>query len=288
MKKLMMMAVAALAAWTLLADRDVATLRAEAKAAYTNGTTAAYYAAMTTNEWRAVAEDVLADAATNNYAGTQGKFWLVPNMFSSPVAAEYDQRFADAGIGIFALWAYDRYPKTVEAWIAAPTNAAAVAERAVTIALVRKYGRGNWYRDFSVPELANFAPEMRILRPQNMQKAVNRALEKVQKDIKRLIRAKGQSFVAKDGKNPVQDEVDALSAAFNAPRHAGVKEWVAKWYPEYQWIDSAQWTDAEVAEYKEQVLNGETPFDEKAQATLRFYLGVEEYNRFVKLYNGEE
>ena len=117
---------------------------------------------------------------------------------------------------------------------------------------------------------------------------VNRVLELVQKDIKRAIRAQGRSFVARAGTNPVQDEVDALSAAFNAPRCTGVKEWFAKFFPEYKWVDSAELSDKEVDALKERVMNGESPFDDRNQAVLRFYLGVEEYNHFVTLYNGEE
>lgn len=289
MKKMIVAAVvAAMAAGAALADRDAATLRAEAKVAYTNKTYSAFLAAMTTNEWRAVADDVLADAATNHYAGTPGRFWNVPSMSSSPLAAEYDQRFADAGIGVFSLTASELYPKTVEAWIAAPTNAAEVAARPVAIALMRKYGRINWWRDFSAPELANFAPEMCFLDPRSMHKVGDRVLGYIQKRIKRMMREKGLSFVVKDGVNPVQEEVDALSAAFNAPRHAGVKEWFAKWYPEYTWIESVQMTDAEVSKLKDDVLYGDKNFDARAQATLRFYLGVTAYNAFVKQYNGEE
>ena len=285
MKKLMMLTVAALALGSY-ADRDVATLRAEARAAYTNGTYDAYRDAMTTAEWRSIADDVLSVASTNAQAA-YARWCRVPSPGSAPdaIAMEYDQRFADAGAGPKPPWVYTKWPKATEAWIAAPTNAAEVARKSATIALMRKHnGVGKWWSTFSAPEIANLSAEMPTARPG----MVDRVLGLVQKDIKRKMREKGLSFVAKDGKNPIQDEVDALSAAFNAPRHAGVKEWFAKWYPEYTWIDSAQDTDAEVAAYKDAVFNGETAFDKIAQSKLRFYLGVEEYNRFVKRYNGEE
>lgn len=285
MKKLMMMAIAALAL-VGYADRDVATLRAEAYAAYTNGTSDAYRAAMTPAEWRSIADDVLSVASTNAQAAC-ARWYHTPSLGQAPdaIAAEYDQRFADAGAGPMPPWGYAKWPKASEAWIAAPTNAAEVARKSATIALMRKHnGVAKWWSAFSAPEIANLSAEMPTVR----QSMVGRVLGLVQKDIKRKMREKGLSFVAKDGKNPIQDEVDALSAAFNAPRHAGVKEWFAKWYPEYTWIDSAQATDAEVAAYKDAVFNGETAFDKFVQSKLRFYLGVEEYNRFVKLYNGEE
>ena len=64
-----------------------------------------------------------------------------------------------------------------------------------------------------------------------------------------------------------------------------MKEWFAKWYPEYQWIDSAQDTAEEVNAFKDKVYYGEVPFGIYAQNYLRFYLGVEEYNKFVKAFN---
>ena len=286
MKKLMMIICAAALALPSLADRDVATLRAEAYAAHTNGTTAAYYATMTPTEWRSIADDVLSVASTNAQAAC-ARWYHTPSLGSAPdaIAAEYDQRLADAGAGPMPPWGYAKWPKATEAWIAAPTNAAEVARKSAMIALVRKHnGVAKWWSTFSAPEIANLSAEM----PTARQSMVDRVLGLVQKDIKRKMREKGLSFVAKDGKNPIQDEVDALSEAFNAPRHAGVKEWFAKWYPEYTWIDSAQATDAELAAYKGAVFNGEAAFDKIAQSKLRFYLGVEEYNRFVKLYNGEE
>lgn len=285
MKKLMMLIVAALALGSY-ADRDVATIRAEAYAAYTNGTFDAYCATMTPTEWRSIADDVLSVASTNAQAACV-RWSNTPSLGSAPdaIAAEYDQRFADAGAGPMPPWGYAKWPKATEAWIAAPTNAAEVARKSATIALMRKHnGVLKWWSTFAAPEIANLSAEM----PTARQLMVDRVLGLVQKDIKRKMREKGLSFVAKDGSNPIQDEVDALTAAFNAPRHAGVKEWFAKWYPEYTWIDSAQATDAEVSAYKDAVFNGEKAFDKIAQSKLRFYLGVEEYNRFVKLYNGEE
>ena len=286
MKKLMLIICAAALALPSLADRDVATLRAEAYAAYTNGTYDAYRDAMTTAEWRSIADEVLSVASTNAQAAC-ARWSHAPSLGSAPdaIAAEYDQLFADAGAGPMPPWAYAKWPKATEAWVAAPTNAAEVARKSATIALMRKHnGVLKWWSTFSAPEIANLSAEM----PTARQTMVGRVLVLVQKDIKRKMREKGLSFVAKDGKNPIQDEVDALSAAFNAPRHAGVKEWFAKWYPDdYTWIDSAQATDAEVAAYKDAVFNGETAFDKVAQSKLRFYLGVEAYNAFVKLYNGE-
>ena len=286
MKKLMMIICAAALALPSLADRDVATLRTEAYAAYTNGTFDAYRAAMTPTEWRSIADDVLSVASTNAQAAC-ALWYRTPSLGRAPeaIAAEYDQRLADAGTGPMPPWGYEKWPKASEAWIAAPTNAAEVARKSAMIALMRKHnGVAKWWSTFSAPEIANLSAEM-LDRRQHM---VDRVMVLVQKEIKRKMREKGLSFIAKDGKNPIQDEVDALSAAFNAPRHAGLKEWFAKWYPEYTWIDSAQATDAEVAAYKDAVFNGEKAFGKIEQSELRFYLGVEEYNRFVKLYNGEE
>lgn len=299
MKKMMMILTAALAATSLLAGgRTLEELRAGAKAALEAKDASAfdaYCAGVTADEWRTVGDGLLALAATNAAKASaliydRAQFLRFAMVAPASVMAEYDKPLADAGATLAAPWNYKRAPNLTEAWIAAPTNAAKVSRMQAAVSLMRKHGTiGTWWRDFTPPELANLAVEAHVFTTSATGgKMVDKVLGLVQKDVKRAIRAKGQSFVAKDGKNPVQDEIDALSAAFNAPRCAGVKEWVAKVYPDYKWTDSAELSGKEVDELKERVMNGDSPFDDRNQAVLRFYLGVEEYNRFVKLYNGEE
>lgn len=107
--------------------------------------------------------------------------------------------------------------------------------------------------------------------------------------MKRTMREHGKSFVSPDGKsNPLQDELDALSNALNAPKFAGLKEWIAKWFPTHQWVDAEYLSDEEVAKLSDDIYYGDKPFKQDDKLTLQIYLGVEQYNAFVKRYNGQE
>jgi len=105
------------------------------------------------------------------------------------------------------------------------------------------------------------------------------------KDIKRRMRRLGMKIVVDGDSNPVQVEMDKLTAAFNAPRLAGLKEWFTKYYPEYKWVDSEWETDEEIAELKDKVYNGECNFGHHQKNILRTNLGLVKYNEFVEAYN---
>lgn len=100
------------------------------------------------------------------------------------------------------------------------------------------------------------------------------------------MRNKGVSFVATDEGNPLQDEIDAFTNALNAPKFAGLKEWFAKWFPEYAWTDYNWDTDENIQKLKDDVFYGEIQFTINVKRKLQSHLGVEAYNAFVKQYNG--
>lgn len=244
---------------------------------------------ITTTEWRAYFDNVISVAATNKVAG----YRLSTYPLSCPaamgyrgnaksLAEEYDEKFSKAGIGAEVPWVCANFPKMREAWIADPTNAVKVSKMRKTIEFCRKDAK---FRFWTAPieERANIFMEYHIWAQSPTKYST--LVQGVTVGLKRKMREKGMSIVVKDGVNPVQAEADVLSAAFNAPRFAGVKEWFAKWYPEYQWIDSEQDTAEEVNAFKDKVYYGEVPFGIYAQNYLRFYLGVEEYNKFVKAFN---
>ena len=105
--------------------------------------------------------------------------------------------------------------------------------------------------------------------------------------MKRALRRKGMSFVvAADGTNPIQTAVDGLSAALNAQKMDGVREWVSEWDPGTEWVAPAWMSDEATAELSESVFFGDTDFDRRAQFRLCAVLGVVRYNAFVDRYNG--
>lgn len=291
MKKMVMIAAVAAMTFSAMADRTPAEI-VEACAATNKAGREAISKTLTTSEWRAYFDYVISVASTNANARYRighhplycaGALRHKEN--AKGLRQEYDHKMAVAGIGASVPFDCGKLPEMREVWIADPTNAATVAKLTKTIEFIRRKGdfKVMWADDVTAPEFANIQIEHRIWGSSltDLDKIVRRAT----KDLKRRMRAKGVSIVAKDGSNPVQDEVDALTAALNAPRYAGVKEWFAKWYPEYEWIDAAWETDEEIAELKDKVYNGDIEFSAVVQDKLRANLGVAEYNKFVQEYN---
>lgn len=111
-------------------------------------------------------------------------------------------------------------------------------------------------------------------------------ISKVIPEIKKWLRKSGKSFLTKeDGTNPVQSEVDALQTALNAPKFAGLREWVAKLWPDYQWVEPTWKTDEEINQLKDDIYYGQKDFDIKNKILLQSHLGTDAYNAFVEEYN---
>lgn len=181
-----------------------------------------------------------------------------------------------------------------EEWFAS-TNAAAAwkALHPVRVSLIEKYGTAS-FAQCSFAETANAVVEY-AAEPgpfdlgddlDSLKKEVLRSSLRI---MKRALRSKGISFVvAPDGTNPIQTAVDGLSAALNAKKMEGVREWVAEWSPGTEWVAPAWMSDEATSELSESVFFGDTDFDRRAQFRLCAVLGVVQYNAFVDRYNGVE
>lgn len=293
MKKLFTFITILLLGAAAIADRTPTELRVEHAAEFkTNkANIATWYKGVTESEWRGYADYCISIASTN--MAKANSYIYGPNVMDAIVhssnaafTAEYDQKFADAGISGGFPWTYRKMPKMCEAWISNPSNAAEVAKANAIIAQCRSSGAFNYWSDeLSVGEMANICSEAFRFVNIDIAKVSEKIVNRVSGDIKRRMRQAGMKIVSKDGTNPVQVEMDKLTAAFNAPRFAGLKEWFAKYYPEYTWIDSAWETDAEIESLKDAVFNGDVKFDNRVKNILRVNLGVVKYNEFVEAYN---
>ena len=107
--------------------------------------------------------------------------------------------------------------------------------------------------------------------------------------VRRAIRAKGGSFVGKEGAKLVKAKLDALAAELNAPRFGKADKLLAEigMGVEWEFIQSRILADAELDGLKTRLLDGEIAFSPTLQNKLCIALGVEGYNAFVKEYNGE-
>lgn len=288
MKKTILAAVAAIAAGQVFADRTPLEIYSAAMATNNEGRVE-LAKTLTTAEWRAYFDSVISAAATNKVAGNRLSAFPLSCTAAmgyrdnaKSLAEEYDEKFSKAGIGAAVPWVCVNLPKMREAWIADPTNAVKVSKLRKTIEMCRKDTKFKFW-EAPIEERANLFMEYHVWASTSVKYST--LVQSISVGLKRKMREKGMSIVVKDGVNPVQAEIDVLSNAFNAPRFAGVKEWFAKWYPEYQWIDSEQDTVEEVNAFKDKVYYGEVPFSTYAQNYLRFYLGVTEYNKFVQDFN---
>jgi hypothetical protein len=105
------------------------------------------------------------------------------------------------------------------------------------------------------------------------------------RELKIWFRKHGMSFVTKDGVNPLKAYMDDLSAALDAPRLGNINELMAKIdRPDVVFDMSFLPTDEWVNETMSKVLIDDIPF-ESVKNVLRLCLGVEEYNKFVDIYN---
>ena len=107
--------------------------------------------------------------------------------------------------------------------------------------------------------------------------------------MRRAIRAEGGTFVGTEGAKTVKAKLDALAAELNAPRFGKAGDILAKigMGVEWEFIQSRILGDAEVAEIRTRLLDGEIPFSATLQNKLCVALGVEQYNAFVREYNGK-
>lgn len=195
------------------------------------------------------------------------------------------------GYEVNALKYYDTIPRTSEKMLSMEnTHVDWLAKYPVSVRTVRKYKSGINLSMATLPESVNMAAEhfctgyIGFYMGENVK---NRLVSYAARGVKRRIREQGGSFVVgSDGKNPVQDAVDELSAALNAPRMAGLKKWVSKWFPGHEWIEPKWMTDDEVQKLKDEIFYGDKDFLPQYKVQLEAHLGIDAYNDFVKLYNG--
>ena len=215
------------------------------------------------------------------------------NLTSNPNDAKlaWDEKLASAGFCILSgdMVYYPFFPRCSENFLTQTKEGKKIlAERPALIYARRTHGENS---NLTVAESINVFVEKAnttLMPASTKDLQFNAIMKEAVKVIKRKIRQNGQSFVVgDDGINRVQIEIDALTSALQAPKCAGTKEWVASYCPEYTWIDVAWPTDEEIAKLKNDVMYGEIELTEAISQKLLFNLGLDEYNKFIKEYNGD-
>lgn len=299
MKKSILLAVAALSFIGSAATKTASELWKEADAAPASGRHA-WYAGLSESELKVLADDILAIAATNLTAAQGRMFFVARNIFchwtqppaGAGLAEEYDGKFAAAGLTC-ATYFWKNAPKMTEAYIDSPKNAEWARKFPAFVAMIRSISKkGENNTDLAVEAnvmvecAANFNPNHNYGAVLDVVK--NRITKNAPKLIRRKLRSQGLPITVKDGVNPVQDSLDRLVHALNAPKMAGLKEWFAEFRPDYTWIDAQWMSDEDFQKYKDAIYYGDRDFNSYAKFMLCVYLGVDEYNKFVKAFNCEK
>lgn len=260
-----------------------------------------WWNARTVEDLRVLADDVLLVASTNMVAayGIGGKVmqyifchWAGHPMPGNALAAEYDEKFKNGPYcGCTHYWKLA--PKTTLAYLELKRTRDFVAKHPVFCSSVRTACTTGSYPD-GFAEVANKIAESAAVennlynyRP-GLEVMKKRLLQKATKHVRHSLRDRGLPITVSNGVNPVKEAVDELTDALNAPRMSGLKEWVAKWCPDYTWVDVKWMTDAELAKFKEDIFYGDIDFNANRKFILCAHIGPDEYNKFVKAFNCEK
>jgi len=306
MKKLMTIAFAALAAATAIAaTRNAATIRSDFAALKTADERIAYAKTLTEAEWRAFADDVIAEAQSaenpsNIYAYADSKIlYYIGNPWPQSVAkapaalalaAEYDAKFAAAGFSTHP-YRYSMLPLCCDNYWATPAGAKLAAECPAYSAQLRKYRATRLWDVADPAECINYLAEhmargIVVYGPQAKNKK-DAILRNGAKLVRRRIRSTGGSWVAgAPGAVRMKAALDELAQILDSPRMAGLAAWMATWAPSYQWQEPAWMTSAEVDTLTAKVLDGDENITASVALRLCATMGVAAYNAFVRTYNG--
>ena len=247
------------------------------------------------DEIKAVADYALEVSKTNLVAGKSIASHVYGSIFRHWVPApglelapEYDAKFADAGIILgTAMW--KNAPKSVEKFLVTYREGVIPKEFPAFLQYIRK-GIENKNLSVDICAVINVIAESGTkinvsFGYGNVDHLASTVLQNAPKCIRHKLRERGLPIVVKDGVNHVQNAVDELSAALNAPKMAGVREWLSKWYPDYNWIDVKWLSDEELAKFRDDIFYGDIDFNAANRFILRSHLGVDAFNDFVKKFN---
>lgn len=228
-----------------------------------------------------------------------------PHLFSYSCAKKYDAELADLGCMEFEPSLYVRFPHVMDNVMNSWTNL--TSARKVYIKLVRSQTDIR-YRQVEVSLLANyyacsmaeggfistlmFSKNRKLFQSENCFETIrDKIAVSAGNVIKRKLREDKEKgigngfFVGPDGVNPVEKPMKDFIAALQAPKCAGLKEWIAIYFPDYEWVEPEWRTDKEIEALKDEIYWGEKKFGLRYKIILSGHLGLEGFNEFVKKYN---
>ena len=243
------------------------------------------------------------ECVTNDDLKGAGSLLSEPMLFSKVWGHDdemdvLDIRWSEAGVQLVNLYSLDTYRKAhrlIDGTFNSENGRGEYLRRhfSVRYTVVTNQAATTQYEHISNDNwiVANILAEQissYSISPDEIPAKIKSLCQKVVPAVKMALRKQGKTFiVGDDGVNPVQEAIDQLTAAFQAPRLAGVKEWFATYYPDYVWIDPVvdEYTDEEVASLKDKVFYGQIDLTKTVSTKLLYFLGLDEYNAFIERYN---
>ena len=115
-----------------------------------------------------------------------------------------------------------------------------------------------------------------------LRSSVQAAVVSVQPFVRRNLRDAGESLITVDGVNPIEQALQPVLAAFNAPMHAGIEQEYAKLGLTVS-VDRSN--KAELEALKDTMWYGDKKANAKRLDPILFLLGTEAYNAWVLEFN---
>ena len=257
-----------------------------------SGEKKAFVDAVTPDEWRALADYQIEKAKGLNGDVNRYVYGVRPsailaisrNPDLADIAREYDRKYAEVGTRLAPTVAnFGIMPLTKANWInkfkdVLPVVCGLADKKSVKLSDLELGERINVIAE-------NFSVREPHLYSNEIEKEKSKIISLAVKVVKKRLREEGKTFiVGADGKNPVQDACDALTAALNAPKMAGLGAWVERW-TDTKWQEPKWMSDADVEKLKDDVFYGQIPFTQNVKSALCANIGVDAYNAFVEKYN---
>ena len=290
MKKLMLFGLSALSISAF--GRSASEIVEGLKALTDSGEKKAFVDAVTPDEWRALADYQIEKAKGRNGDVNSYVYGVRPNAILAisrnpdlaDIAREYDRKYAEVGTRLAPTVAnFGIMPLTKANWInkykdVLPIVCGLATKKSVKLSDLELGERINVIAE-------NYSAREPHLYSNDIEKEKSKIISLAVKAVKKRLREEGKTFiVGADGKNPVQDACDALTAALNAPKMSGLGAWVERW-TDTKWQEPKWMSDADVEKLKDDVFYGQIPFTPNVRSTLCANIGVDAYNAFVEKYN---
>ena len=238
-----------------------------------------------------------ADTNYTAYAQSGHGVWTVLSHIKEDKTLKKASDYAAVFAEVDAVWSLKPEALTVgDIWAAFPKTAAGILECTsslsdpVKAAILASCGPEKGLSRVTLdghPQKINYLLQRMAVGEVNGPDTKRLILKEAVRLARYTIRAKGESFVGKEGLARMKGYLDVIAKGLNAPRFAGLKDALAAIGVsiEEDFILSLLPDEGEVSSLTASIVNGDEPFTERHRCVLTACLGVDDFNKFVRFYN---